>query len=79
MTQRSVMATMSDREKLIELLEDAGEMLAVDEAVAAELSGCESGWIKDKTGFIVDYLISNGVTVQKWIPVSERLPETASE
>ena len=23
----------------------------------------------------VDYLISNGVTVQKWIPVSERLPK----
>jgi hypothetical protein len=22
-----------------------------------------------------DYLISNGVTVQKWIPVTERLPE----
>lgn len=24
---------------------------------------------------IADHLISNGVTVQKWIPVSERLPE----
>lgn len=23
----------------------------------------------------VDYLLANGVTVQKWIPVSERLPE----
>lgn len=23
---------------------------------------------------VVDHLISNGVTVQKWIPVSERLP-----
>lgn len=66
---------MSDREKLIELFNDAGEMLAVDEAVAAELSGCENGWIKDKMGFIADNLISNGVTVQKWIPVSERLPE----
>lgn len=65
---------MSDREKLIELLNNAGEMLAVDEAVAAELSGCENGWIKDKIGFIADYIISNGVTVQKWIPVSERLP-----
>ena len=62
---------MSDREKLIELLNNAGEMLAVDEAVATELSGCENGWIKDKMGFIADYLIANGVTVQKWIPVSE--------
>ena len=24
---------------------------------------------------IADYLIANGVTVQKWIPVTERLPE----
>lgn len=24
---------------------------------------------------LADHLISNGVTVQKWIPVSERLPE----
>ena len=23
----------------------------------------------------VDYLLANGVTVQKWIPVSERLPQ----
>lgn len=26
---------------------------------------------------MADYLISNGVTVQKWIPVSERLPDVA--
>ena len=25
---------------------------------------------------LVDYLIANGVTVQEWVPVSERLPET---
>ena len=25
---------------------------------------------------IADYLISNGVTVQEWIPVKDRLPET---
>ncbi len=24
---------------------------------------------------LADYLIANGVTIQKWIPVSERLPE----
>ena len=27
---------------------------------------------------IADYLIANGVTIQKWIPVTERLPEDAS-
>ena len=26
-------------------------------------------------GDIADYLISNGVTVQEWIPVAERLPD----
>lgn len=26
---------------------------------------------------VVDHLISNGVTVQKWIPVSERLPDNS--
>lgn len=25
---------------------------------------------------VADYLIDNGVTIQKWIPVSERLPHT---
>ena len=29
--------------------------------------------------FIADHLIANGVTVQKWIPVSERLPEDWKE
>ena len=26
-------------------------------------------------GFITDHLIANGVTVQRWIPVEERLPD----
>lgn len=26
-------------------------------------------------GFIADHLIANGVTVQKWIPANDRLPE----
>jgi hypothetical protein len=29
----------------------------------------------DSIGRKADYLISNGVTVQKWIPVSEEIPE----
>lgn len=28
---------------------------------------------------ISDYLIANGVTVQKWIPVTERLPENGKD
>lgn len=28
---------------------------------------------------IADHLIANGVTIQKWIPVSERLPEQDQE
>ena len=54
---------MSDREKLIELLEDAES--------AIYWSSNNRSFIED----IADHLISNGVTVQKWIPVSERLPE----
>ena len=27
---------------------------------------------------IADHLIANGVTIQKWIPVTERLPDTSS-
>lgn len=40
-------------------------------------------WIEDILDFldwdnaydVADHLISNGVTVQRWIPVTERLPE----
>ena len=55
---------MNDREKLIDILESA------ESAVY---------WNSDDCGFIekiADHLIANGVTVQKWIPVSERLPES---
>ncbi|MDY5797482.1 MAG: DUF551 domain-containing protein [Eubacteriales bacterium] len=30
-------------------------------------------------GYIADYLISNGVTVQEWISVKDRLPEDDSD
>ena len=54
---------MNDREKLIDILESA------ESAVY---------WNSDDCGFIekiADHLIANGVTVQQWIPVSERLPK----
>lgn len=55
---------MSDREKLIEIIIRT-PCVAVSSRIAAE--------------HIVDHLISNGVTVQKWIPVSERLPPAEEE
>lgn len=47
---------MHEREKLIEILEGAGNM-------------------RQFPGSLANILIENGVTIQKWIPVTERLPE----
>lgn len=32
-------------------------------------------WSPSARGVVADHLFANGVTVQKWIPVSERLPD----
>ncbi len=32
-------------------------------------------WMPEAVERLADHLIANGVTVQKWIPVTERLPE----
>ena len=53
------------REKLIELLEDR-------RLEASEVCGSMN---KGFGAWYADHLIANGVTVQKWIPVTERLPE----
>ena len=50
---------MDTREKLIELIHDTPDVRV---------------W-PDANRKIADHLIANGVTVQKWIPVTERLPE----
>lgn len=50
---------MTEKEKLIELLKEC----AFIDAAGIEL-------IEKKA----DYLLSNGVTLQRWIPVTERLP-----
>ena len=64
------------REKLIDLRQE-GEKIAYDFCVSRQEcencpyhapNGCQEG-------MIADHLIANGVTVQKWIPVTERLPE----
>lgn len=53
------------REKLIELLEDR-------RSEASEVCGSMN---KGFGAWYADHLIANGVTIQKWIPVTERLPE----
>lgn len=66
---------MSDREKLIELLSVSEEYSCCYGDIVVGCTGCE--YEKEEDCFLArlaDHLISNGVTVQKWIPVSERLP-----
>ena len=56
------------REKLIELLQDS----------VYENVELDDGYVGYDVNYdnIANYLIANGVTVQKWIPVTERLPES---
>lgn len=56
---------MNDREKLIALIENAKR------AMKSENLSCNIA----RNGFVADFLIANGVTIQRWIPVTERLPE----
>ena len=62
------------REKLIELLCEA-KSKSVDDAWFSNATYAE------QLAMEADHLIANGVTVQQWIPVSERLPtrEDANE
>ncbi len=52
---------MKDYEKRMAKTDE--EFLAVDDSIVGEIPFC------------ADYLIAHGVTVQEWIPVTERLPE----
>jgi hypothetical protein len=49
------------REKLIELL--------------TEYYGVDPAYYGIEARHLADHLIANGVTIQKWIPVTERLPK----
>lgn len=60
------MPNTREKEKLIELLDEASGKIK-------ELCGGLND--HNGNGVRADHLIANGVTVQKWIPVSERLPE----
>ena len=63
---------MDVREKLVELLEPHMSGLACEyESGSCELTSCRSCNARN----IADHLIGNGVTVQEWIPVAERLPD----
>ena len=63
------------REKLIELLGATGDCNAryCDECVFHK---DEEGCIRRQKEIIADHLIANGVTIQKWIPVTEMLPDS---
>ena len=57
--------TMDVREKLVELLQNAKA------AMKSENLSCDIA----RNMFVVDFMIANGVTVQEWISVDDRLPE----
>ena len=52
---------MNVREKLVELI--------------TEFYGCDPMYYNVDALAIADYLVNNGVTVQEWISVKDRLPE----
>lgn len=57
---------MDVREKLVELIKDG---------IRKGLRASGDDRLDYSFEDVADYLISNGVTVQEWIPVDERLPE----
>ena len=63
---------MDVREKLVELIEPHMSGLACEyESGSCELTSCRLCNARN----LADHLIANGVTVQEWIPVDDRLPE----
>lgn len=64
---------MAMREKLIEILAD----LDCNTEYCADCEFCNDidGCVRRQKEIIADRLIATGVTVQEWIPVTERLPD----
>ena len=64
---------MDVREKLVEIMEDLGcnDEYCKDCEFCNDIDGC----VHRQKEIIADRLIANGVTVQEWISVDERLPE----
>ena len=63
---------MDVREKLVELLDNFQRNLS-------PFAGNEKLFVVDDNVEQAEYLIEHGVTVQEWIPVTERLPERDKE
>ena len=63
------------REKLNALINEADQKCAKTTCENCHAFGKGSGSLGCVNYNIADHLIANGVTIQKWIPVSERLPE----
>lgn len=59
------------REKLIKLLEDFSTPVMLLDTKLMDWK-IPTQQLREA---VADHLIANGVTIQKWIPVSERLPE----
>ena len=60
------------REKLIELIQAAKSKKLYDFLFGNIDDAID---IKSEEEYIADHLIANGVTIQRWIPVTERLPK----
>ena len=56
---------MDTKEKLVELLQNAKA------AMKSENLSCDIA----RNMFVVDFMMANGVTVQEWISVDDRLPD----
>ena len=65
---------MNDREKLIELLKKTEITKINGHSALAET--CFTPHVFEN---MADHLLANGVTVQRWIPVTERLPKDRNE
>ena len=64
------------KDKLIELLKEASEHHISICSQHGLCTGCPNKEIANcRLGNIADFLLANGVTIQRWIPVEERLPE----
>jgi hypothetical protein len=68
---------MNKRERMIELIGSAEDQ-AEAQRKAVFLYGTVDELIRmpSRAENVADYLLDHGVTVQRWIPVTERLPDT---
>ena len=67
---------MDVREKLVELLENHCAVIGEDHCKASQSGECTP---RDCAICLASDLIAKGVTVQEWIPVTERLPEPETD